>query len=333
MDATTILIYIALAALVLLMLIVGVSVVILQRAMQPELSETEVRLRKISQESKQSKTNQQIKSWIDAVINQDQSKNLSPIQRMVVYWPDRWGLREPYLQTGLQLPFEKFVLYFMAYPILVCLVLLLLTQFPLFFVGMWGVPLGAVGLILWRKRKRIKRIQEQLPDSLNMMTSALRAGHSFQSCITLLADEVMPPIGEEFQSMSNDLSLGLPVKDSMMKLTEHVNVPDIRMFSTAILIQRESGGNLAEILDSLSHTIRERFKLQRQISVLTSQARISAYIMGCAPVMLFLIMFVFFNSYIEPLYTTPFGLAGMGVALLGQLAGGFIMYKIVSIRI
>lgn len=333
MDHSTLLIYIVLAVLLILMLVVMACVLFFMKATQPELTETELRLRKVSKEGRKAKTNQAVSSWVDAAFNNDPNKRLTPFQKILVYWPERWGLRFAYMQTGLELPFEKYVQYFLALPFFLCSILLLLTQMPFFLIGMIFIPAGAVVMILWRKRKRIKRVEEQLPDSLNMMTSALRAGHSFQSCINLISEEVAPPIGEEFHTMSTDLNLGLPVKDSMSKFIEQVDIPDVRMFCTAILIQRESGGNLAEILDSLSHTIRERFKLKRQISALTAQARISAYVMAAAPFVLFVFLYLFMNSYIEPLYTNPIGIVALIVGFFMQLIGGFIMYKIVSIRI
>lgn len=333
MNTTTLIIYMALGALLLLMVIIVVAILSLFSATDPELSETEIRLKKVANQAASDATKKNNSAWVDSVVNNAASKKQPPLTRLMMYWPERWGLRAIFLQAGLEISFEKFVQYFMAFPIVVFAVLTFLTRSPFFFLGLVCFPAGSAGLLFLRKMKRLKRIQEQLPDSLNMMTSALRAGHSFQSAIHLLGEEVAEPIGGEFKVMNNDLNLGLPVKDSMQKLIDHINTPDVRMFSTAVLIQREAGGNLAEVLDSLSYTIRERFKLRRQISALTSQARLSAYIMGAAPFVVFIIMFLFMNSYVEILYTNPLGIAAMVLAFIMQLLGAFIMYKIVSIKI
>jgi tight adherence protein B len=130
------------------------------------------------------------------------------------------------------------------------------------------------------------------------------------------------------------MNLGIPVKEAMEKMVGNLdNMPDVKMFCTAVLIQREAGGNLAEILDKLSNTIRERFKLKGQIMALTGQARLTGYVLGCAPLVLLGILSMFFYSYVKPLYETEMGKMLLIVAAVLQVIGFLVMKKIIEIRV
>jgi tight adherence protein B len=148
----------------------------------------------------------------------------------------------------------------------------------------------------------------------------------------LLAEQLPSPIVSVFANISNDMKLGVPAKESLTKLIDDVPLTDYRIFSTAVLVQREVGGNLAEVMDRLSYTIRERFKLKRQVTVLTSQPRLSAYILGGGPLILFGIFYLFFNSYLQPLYTNIIGQIALIIAFIMQLIGFYIMWRIVDIK-
>jgi tight adherence protein B len=204
---------------------------------------------------------------------------------------------------------------------------------PLILLG----PLAGLGGFAMVELKRMQRYQKfivQLPDGLMLMTSALRAGHSLQSALSVASAELADPIGAEFQVLVRDINLGLPVKEALSRLVTKMDcMPDICMFSTAVVIQREAGGNLAEVLETLGNTIRERFKLKRQISALTGQARITGYVMGGAPIGVLLLLTLFMYSYVKPLYETDMGHIALLVAFFLQVIGFFVMKKIIDIRI
>ena len=193
-------------------------------------------------------------------------------------------------------------------------------------------PIVGWGWLKFRALKQLGLLESQLPDALNVLASSLRAGHSFQSAMQLLAEQLPTPIITVFTNLNNDMKLGVPAKESLTKLIEDVPLTDYRIFSTAVLVQREVGGNLAEVMDRLSYTIRERFKLKRQVTVLTSQPRLSAYILGGGPMVLFGIFFIFFNSYLQPLYTNFIGQIALVFAFVMQLIGFYIMWRIVDIK-
>jgi tight adherence protein B len=185
-----------------------------------------------------------------------------------------------------------------------------------------------------KRRKRLSKFVIQLPDALGMITSALRAGHSFQSAMSVASTELSDPISTEFALVVRDTNLGIPMKEAMGKMVGRLDaLPDVRMFVTAVMIQREAGGNLAEILEKLGYTIRERFKLKGQVSALTGQARLTGYVLGAAPAIIFIGLSLFMYSYVQPLWETLLGHIAIGVVIVMQAIGFFVMRKIIEIRV
>jgi tight adherence protein B len=196
------------------------------------------------------------------------------------------------------------------------------------------VPIGAYSLVLFKRSQRYGKFIAQLPDALSMITSALRAGHSFQSALTVVSSEMPNPIAIEFASMVKDINLGIPVRESLARMVLKLDtLPDVRMFATAVAIQREAGGNLAEVLENLGYTIRERFKLKGQIAALTGQSRLTGYVLGGAPAVLLAGLSLFFYPYVQPLYETDMGHLALLIAFILQMIGFFVMKKIIDIRV
>lgn len=237
-------------------------------------------------------------------------------------------------QAGMNIPVDRFIIVFLAVPmgVSVLLALVMLSPLP---VGLGGLFAGGAYLnVRMKQGQRLKKFTTQLPDALSLMTSSLRAGHSFQSALGIVVSELPDPISTELSQVVNDINLGLPVKEALGKLVNSLDtLPDVRMFVTALMVQREAGGNLAEILDKLSYTIRERFKLQGQIKALTGQSRLTGYILGCAPIFLFVGLYFFANSYVRPLYDTDLGRLLLLGALVMQGLGFMVIQKIIAIRI
>lgn len=201
-----------------------------------------------------------------------------------------------------------------------------------------GVTAMVVGFaylnVILKRSKRYGQFITQLPDALSMITSALRAGHSFQSALGIVSSEMGNPISEEFSSVVRDINLGIPVKEALARMVGRLDsLPDVRMFSTAVIIQREAGGNLAEVLEKLGYTIRERFKLKRQIAALTGQSRMTGYVLGAAPALLLIFLTVIMYGYVKPLYETDLGHIILLVIMVLQCIGFFVMKKIIDIRV
>lgn len=214
-----------------------------------------------------------------------------------------------------------------------CLIFLI-TPFKLmslFGLGTFFLP------TLYLKRlidKRFIDFSKQFPDALSLMASSLRAGHPLFSAMDIVTGEMPKPICDVFESTRRDISLGIDTKEAFLSMTKIMPKSiDLRFFITAVLIQKEVGGNLAELLDSLSATIRERFKLLGQLRVSTAQTRISGIVLGLVPVLILLVIFFLNPDYIKPLFTTPDGKIAFVIAIFLIIAGFIAVKKISDIEV
>jgi tight adherence protein B len=182
--------------------------------------------------------------------------------------------------------------------------------------------------------KRFLDFSQQFPDALNLMASSLRAGHPLFSAIDIVTEEMPKPISDVFESAKTDISLGIDTKEAFLGMTRVMPQSlDLRFFITAVLIQKEVGGNLAELLDALSATIRERFKLLGQLRVQTAQTRISGIVLGIVPVGVLLVIFFLNPEYIKPLFETKDGQIAFVISIALIIAGFVSIKKISSIEI
>jgi tight adherence protein B len=189
---------------------------------------------------------------------------------------------------------------------------------------------------LWLRRKRAKRlakIEQQLPESLDMLVSALRVGHSMMTAIGYLGKEMAEPLGSEFRKCFEEQNYGTDLRTAMMNIAERAPVQDVRIFVAAVLIQKESGGNLAEVLEKVAQTNRERFRLKKQINVHTAQGRATGFILALMPAILGFLMYLVHPEGISILWTTDIGLKLLYGATGMTITGGLIIRKIVRIRV
>lgn len=178
--------------------------------------------------------------------------------------------------------------------------------------------------------KRFLDFSKQFPDALNIMASSLRAGHPLFAAIDIVTTEMPKPMSDVFETAKREISLGMDTKDAFFNMTKVMPKSiDLRFFVTAVLIQKEVGGNLAELLDSLSETIRERFKLLGQLRVQTAQTRISGMVIAVVPVLVLLLIFFMNPEYIKPMFTTPDGKIALYIAI-GLVITGFATIKKIS---
>ncbi len=182
-------------------------------------------------------------------------------------------------------------------------------------------------------RRRENKLREQLPDVLTIMASSLRAGHSFLQSLDTVAKEIAQPAVTEFQRVVAEIRLGRPAEDALTSLAERVGSPDFRWAVLAVNIQREVGGNLAEILDTVADTLRERATMRRQVQVLSAEGRLSAWILGLMPFAIGLYMFAVSPAYIGLLFSTRLGLVMVVVAACLLVVGALWMRKIVDIDV
>jgi tight adherence protein B len=185
----------------------------------------------------------------------------------------------------------------------------------------------------YRRNKRFEKFEELFPEAIDTLARAVRAGHAFTTAIEMIASEVAEPVCGEFRKLYEEQKFGMPVRDALVNLTERVPLVDVKFFVTAVMLQRETGGNLAEILDNLSYVIRERFKIQRQVRVYTAQGRLTmALLMGMPPVIV-TVMLLIEPAFIRPLFSDPIGHTLLVAGITLQTIGYFVIRKIIKIQV
>ncbi len=199
-----------------------------------------------------------------------------------------------------------------------------------------SVPLGAalpVLFLLQRRSSRLKAFEEQFPDALDLVSRAIRAGHAFQAAVGMAAEELPAPVGPEFKKVFDQQNFGLPVRDALNGLAERVPLVDVKFFVTAVAIQRETGGNLAEILDNLAHVVRERFKILRQVRVHTAHGRISGFVLLALPAFLAVALSFINPEHMKPLFEERVGQMLIAGTIGLQVIGYFWIQRVIKIEV
>ena len=198
-----------------------------------------------------------------------------------------------------------------------------------------GVVLGMApfGWVFFKRGKRFDKFQEGLPEALDLMVSALRAGHSLIAAMGLVTRECPDPVGSEFKICFEEQNYGLELKTALDNMTTRMPLQDLKIVSTAIMIQKESGGNLAEVLEKTSHVIRERFRLKRQIGVHTAQGRLTGWILTFLPIVLGCALYTVNPDMMSILWKTAIGIKLLWAAGIGMIIGGLIIRKIVNMDV
>jgi tight adherence protein B len=187
--------------------------------------------------------------------------------------------------------------------------------------------------LLWRRKRRLKAFAVQLPDGLEMLARALRAGQSLQAGFSMICTEMSAPIGKEFGRVFEEQNLGVPLEESLRDMTERVPNLDLKFFVTAIVLQRQTGGDLAEILDKIGSLIRQRFQIWGQVQALTGEGRLSGIVLMALPVVLFFAVYYLNPDYVMLLFTDPMGTKMLAVAVFLQIVGALVIRKIVNIKV
>ena len=198
------------------------------------------------------------------------------------------------------------------------------------------VPAGAAAPVLWllrRRSSRLKTFEEQFPEALDLVSRAIRAGHSFQTALGMAADELTPPVAPEFRKVFDQQNFGLPLREALEALSARVPLVDVKFFVTAVAIQRETGGNLAEILDNLSRVVRERFKIQRQVRVHTAHGRITGLVLLALPVFLAIALSLINPEHMRPLFQERMGQTMLVATVVMQTVGFIWIRRVIRIEV
>ena len=256
------------------------------------------------------------------------------LNRILLVTPGIAKLRLFLEQAGVRMQVGTFALILVAVPFFTFIITFAFGR-PVYqcatAVGLTSpVPFA---IIFVKRHRRFNKFEEQFPEAMDLLGRAVRAGHAFTTGFELIGKEISDPVGEEFQIAFQQQNLGLPLKDALQNLAVRVPLPDVRIFVSSLQIQRESGGNLGEILDTLSYVVRERFKLRRQIRICTAEGRMSSYFLSALPLVALAGMSFLQPDYMWPLFTDPSGQMALTVGAIMQVIGFVVIKKIIKIKV
>jgi tight adherence protein B len=237
-------------------------------------------------------------------------------------------------QAGIEMRAGNMLMLSLGSAVVFAIVAVIVGQAAVF--GWAGLFIGALlpySYASYRRGKRFSKFEELFPEAIDTLARAVRAGHAFTTAIELIANEVDEPIASEFRKLFEEQKFGMPVRDALLNLAERMPLVDVKFFVTAVMLQRETGGNLAEILDNLSHMIRERFKIMRQVRVYTAQGRLTMILLMALPPVIVVVMLLMNPTFIRPLFADPLGHAAIVIGITLQTIGYFVIRKIIQIQV
>ena len=184
-----------------------------------------------------------------------------------------------------------------------------------------------------KRNKRIAALETQLPDALDFLARSMRAGHAFSISLEMVGEEIHEPLGQEFRGLFNEQNLGASLERSFANFSKRVPLPDVRFFCSAVILQRQTGGNLSEILNRLSHIIRERFRLKGQVKAVSAHGRLTATILTLLPIATLGGLMLTSPEYLQPMFENPLGKKIIAAGVVAQVLGNFFIRKIIKIRV
>ncbi|MBS1189178.1 MAG: pilus assembly protein TadB [Rhodocyclaceae bacterium] len=268
------------------------------------------------------------------LLKQRALSELPAVERALMRIPRISGLDRLLQQAGS----ETTVAMFLASVGLMALIGLLLPalfKLPSFLGIILAAVLAGIPwlILLVGRAARLRKFERQLPEVLDLISRSLRAGHSFPSGLEMVANEGRKPISTEFRTVSDEINFGISVQESLLNLARRIPSTDLSYFVVAVLIQRDTGGNLAELLDNLARLIRQRFQLFEKVRALAAEGKLSGWILGALPFVMAIIINVINPNFMSVLWTDPVGLNLAIGALVFMVLGGFWMWRIVKIRV
>ncbi|PYR72412.1 MAG: hypothetical protein DMF86_23750 [Acidobacteria bacterium] len=237
-------------------------------------------------------------------------------------------------QSGAKISLSGLVLIALGVGGLVAMLFTMALRSP--FAMPIGFAIGfAVPFVVLRikRRRRLNAFEELFPEALDLIARALKAGHAFATGLKMAADEMQEPVGPEFRKTFDEQNFGLPLKDALQNLTERIPILDVRFFSTAVLIQRETGGNLSEILENLAHVVRERFKILRQVRVYTAHGRLTGYVLLALPAFLAIALMFINPDHMQLLFREHMGHVMLASAAVMQFVGYIWIKQVIKIEV
>jgi tight adherence protein B len=266
------------------------------------------------------------------ILRDDRASEIGTLNRMLAGKEFTASLSEKIYQAGSRLSVGEFVLLTVVFGGLGFLVGNRIGFLAAPLVGAIGASLPYLNLMR-QASARLKLFQTQLPEAIDMLVNAMKSGYSLQAAIKFAGDEMPQPLGPEFARVYDEQRLGMEIRSALLKLQERIDSLDCKMFVTALLLQRETGGNLAEILTNLSTLMRERVGVRGEIDTLTAEPKLSAIVLALLPLALFIIISVTNRTYIAPLWTLPLGKLLLVYGIVSVIFGYIVLRKIGQIDI
>ena len=264
------------------------------------------------------------------LVRDEMMSSIPLLHRIMMQWTWSSKLQEFLLQAGMSAKPAKIVIL----SAIVGLGSYLLTQlfYPHFYVSVpigFGAALLPFAVVAWKRSHRLHQFEEHFPEALDLLGRAVRAGHAFTTGLEMISRESVEPLAGEFRITFEEQNFGLPLRDAFLNLCERVPIIDVRFFVTALLIQKETGGNLAEILDGLARVVRDRFRLYRDIRARTAQGRLTAAILIALPIFVAFALTALNPNYMKVLFADPKGPLILATAAGLQVVGSAIIWKII----
>lgn len=319
--------------LIIFLLLVGGAVFLLsQLILVPSFGTRSVESRRIKERLK--KVTTAANSGEYSLVRQKYLRELSSLERFLESLPGTETINDLIQQAGKTYPAYRIILATILFALLAALIAWYFTS-HFIATGVAAIIAGALPMAKLKsdRKKRLDLFEEQLPEALDMMTRALRAGYPFNEAMHYIAEEMQDPIAHEFGITFEEINYGRDVRQAFNYLLMRVPSTNLIAATTAILIQRETGGNLAELLDKISDILRKRFRFQRRVKTLTAENRMSAWVLSLLPFIVFLAISLRTPSYMKPLLTTPTGHIILGVGLVLQVIGAFWVRKQINFDI
>lgn len=281
---------------------------------------------------------QKTKSNIDTesvnLLKEHYRKSLSPLDRRLVSISYFANLKKVLELAGINIGLgDLFARTLLACLLLAIVGLLILAPWYFSLVGSVFIVMSVAFYVNWKVTQRLTKFEEQLPEALDIIRRMLQAGQPLSQAFKEVGEELPAPAGEEFANTFNLLNFGYDTKVAMLNMADRVPTISMLAFSSAVMLQKETGGNLSENLHNVSEVLRARFKLARKIKTLTAESRMSAWVLVLAPFFLFAAMYFINRPYLEPLYTDPRGLKAIAAGMISMVIGAFWIRKVVNVEV
>ncbi len=268
------------------------------------------------------------------LVRDEMLSSVPALHRLLMKWTWSSRLRDFVAQAGMKTKPAKLLMT----SAVIGLGSYLITKmsYPQFPVALLAAVIAAIipfSVVAFRRRRRLRKFEEHFPEALDLLGRAVRAGHAFTTGLEMIAKESSEPVAGEFRATFEEQNFGLPLRDALLNMTERVPMVDVRFFVTALLIQKETGGNLAEILDGLARVIRDRFRIHREVKTRTAQGRLTAGILISLPPLMMLMLEIINPHYMHILFDDPAGPMVLAVAVTMQLIGSALLWKIIHFEV